>query len=114
MEVTSDASVNNAGVAAPYTTETYTAHWQRIFGINLFGVVRINQAVLPSMHEMQRWPAVSRQFSRCSFCWPAVIETTYGQRPLRVVPTTVIKPLVEPYNGFHFGPANPHGGVQHR
>jgi NAD(P)-dependent dehydrogenase (short-subunit alcohol dehydrogenase family) len=47
-----DVVINNAGVAGIGITEAYTAEqFQRIFDINLFGVVRVNRAVLPSMRQ---------------------------------------------------------------
>jgi NAD(P)-dependent dehydrogenase (short-subunit alcohol dehydrogenase family) len=47
-----DVVINNAGVAGIGVTEAYTPEqFQRMFDINLFGVVRVNRAVLPSMRE---------------------------------------------------------------
>jgi NAD(P)-dependent dehydrogenase (short-subunit alcohol dehydrogenase family) len=47
-----DVVINNAGVAGIGVTEAYTAEqFQRMFDINLFGVVRVNRAVLPSMRQ---------------------------------------------------------------
>lgn len=47
-----DVVINNAGIAALGLTEAYTIEqFQRLFEVNLFGVVRVNRAVLPSMRE---------------------------------------------------------------
>ena len=45
-----DVVVNNAGVLGIGVTEAYTPEqFQRLFDVNVFGVVRVNRAVLPSM-----------------------------------------------------------------
>jgi NAD(P)-dependent dehydrogenase (short-subunit alcohol dehydrogenase family) len=45
-----DVVINNAGVGSLGVTEGYTmAQWQDLFDVNLFGVVRVNRAVLPVM-----------------------------------------------------------------
>ena len=47
-----DVVINNAGVAGIGVTEAYTPEqFQQMFDINLFGVVRVNRAVLPSMRQ---------------------------------------------------------------
>ena len=47
-----DVVINNAGVAGVGVTEAYTPdQFQQMFDINLFGVVRVNRAVLPSMRQ---------------------------------------------------------------
>lgn len=47
-----DVVINNAGIGALGLTEAYTLEqFQRLFEVNLFGVVRVNRAVLPSMRE---------------------------------------------------------------
>jgi NAD(P)-dependent dehydrogenase (short-subunit alcohol dehydrogenase family) len=47
-----DAVINNAGVAGIGVTEAYTPEqFQQMFDINVFGVVRVNRAVLPSMRQ---------------------------------------------------------------
>ena len=47
-----DVVINNAGVAGIGVTEAYTAEqFRQMFDINLFGVVRVNRAVLPSMRQ---------------------------------------------------------------
>jgi NAD(P)-dependent dehydrogenase (short-subunit alcohol dehydrogenase family) len=72
MDVTSDASVNqaveqaldragrldvvinNAGIAAVGITEAFTVEqFQQVFGVNLFGVLRVNRAVLPAMRRQR-------------------------------------------------------------
>jgi len=42
--------INNAGVLGVGVTEAYTSEqFQQLFDVNVFGVVRVNRAVLPSM-----------------------------------------------------------------
>jgi len=50
-----DVLINNAGVAYMGTVEDLrVVDWQRQFDTNLFGVVRVTQAVLPHMRERRR------------------------------------------------------------
>jgi len=47
-----DVVINNAGIAAHGLTEAYTAEQhQRVFDVNVYGVVRVNRAVLPAMRR---------------------------------------------------------------
>jgi len=47
-----DVLINNAGVGAIGWQEAFTIEdWQRIFDLNVFGVQRMNRAVLPHMRE---------------------------------------------------------------
>lgn len=47
-----DVLINNAGVGSLGVTEGYTiSQWQHLFDVNLFGVVRMNRAVLPLMRR---------------------------------------------------------------
>lgn len=47
-----DVVINNAGVGAFGIQETFTdKDWQEIFDVNVFGVQRVNRAVLPHMRE---------------------------------------------------------------
>jgi NAD(P)-dependent dehydrogenase (short-subunit alcohol dehydrogenase family) len=47
-----DVVINNAGVSSIGLTEAYTPEqFQQIFDINLYGPVRVNRAVLPSMRQ---------------------------------------------------------------
>lgn len=47
-----DVVINNAGVVALGVTEAYTAEqFQQLFDVNVFGIVRVNRAVLPAMRE---------------------------------------------------------------
>jgi NAD(P)-dependent dehydrogenase (short-subunit alcohol dehydrogenase family) len=49
-----DVVINNAGIAAIGITEAYTAEeFHKIFDVNLFGVVRVNRAVLPAMRRQR-------------------------------------------------------------
>lgn len=49
-----DVVVNNAGVAAIGVSEAYTPEqFQQLFAINVFGVQRVNRAVLPSMRKQR-------------------------------------------------------------
>jgi len=46
--------INNAGIAAMGLTEAYTIEqFQQLFDINVFGVARVNRAVLPSMRRQR-------------------------------------------------------------
>jgi NAD(P)-dependent dehydrogenase (short-subunit alcohol dehydrogenase family) len=50
-----DVVINNAGIAALGLTEAYTIEqFQQVFDVNLFGVARVNRAVLPSMRRQHR------------------------------------------------------------
>jgi NAD(P)-dependent dehydrogenase (short-subunit alcohol dehydrogenase family) len=47
-----DVVINNAGVAAIGVTEAFTPEqFEQIFAVNVYGVVRVNRAVLPSMRR---------------------------------------------------------------
>jgi NAD(P)-dependent dehydrogenase (short-subunit alcohol dehydrogenase family) len=47
-----DVVINNAGFAGIGVTEAYTPEqYQQLFDVNVYGVVRVNRAVLPSMRE---------------------------------------------------------------
>jgi NAD(P)-dependent dehydrogenase (short-subunit alcohol dehydrogenase family) len=49
-----DVVINNAGIAALGVTEAYTVdEWQQVFNVNLFGVVRVNRAVLPIIRRQR-------------------------------------------------------------
>jgi NAD(P)-dependent dehydrogenase (short-subunit alcohol dehydrogenase family) len=49
-----DVVINNAGVAALGVTEAYTTEqFQQLFNVNVFGVVRVNRAVIPSMRRQR-------------------------------------------------------------
>jgi NAD(P)-dependent dehydrogenase (short-subunit alcohol dehydrogenase family) len=49
-----DVVINNAGYAGLGVTEAYTVQqWQRMFDVNVFGVVRVNRAVLPVMRKQR-------------------------------------------------------------
>lgn len=49
-----DVVINNAGVAALGITEAYTLpQWKQLFEVNLFGVARVNRAVLPTMRQQR-------------------------------------------------------------
>ena len=50
-----DVVVNNAGVGVLGFQESFTADdWKKIFEVNVFGVQRVNRAVLPSMRRKGR------------------------------------------------------------
>ncbi|HYP09014.1 MAG TPA: SDR family oxidoreductase [Bryobacteraceae bacterium] len=50
-----DAVVNNAGFAGVGITEAYTPEqFQQMFDVNVYGVVRVNRAVLPHMRRQKR------------------------------------------------------------
>jgi NAD(P)-dependent dehydrogenase (short-subunit alcohol dehydrogenase family) len=47
-----DVVINNAGFAGIGVTEAYTPEqYKQLFDVNVYGVVRVNRAVLPSMRE---------------------------------------------------------------
>lgn len=47
-----DVVINNAGVGVHGIQECFSSQdWQRLFDINVFGVARVNRAVLPGMRE---------------------------------------------------------------
>lgn len=49
-----DVVINNAGYAGIGITEAYTAEqFQQMFDVNVFGVVRVNRAVLPVMRKQR-------------------------------------------------------------
>jgi NAD(P)-dependent dehydrogenase (short-subunit alcohol dehydrogenase family) len=49
-----DVVINNAGISALGVTEGYTiSQWQKLFDVNLFGMVRVNRAVLPVMRRQR-------------------------------------------------------------
>jgi NAD(P)-dependent dehydrogenase (short-subunit alcohol dehydrogenase family) len=49
-----DVVINNAGYAGVGVTEAYTpAQFEQMFAVNVFGVVRVNRAVLPSMRRQR-------------------------------------------------------------
>jgi NAD(P)-dependent dehydrogenase (short-subunit alcohol dehydrogenase family) len=49
-----DVVINNAGVAAIGVTEAFTPdQFEQIFAVNVYGVVRVNRAVLPSMRRQR-------------------------------------------------------------
>lgn len=49
-----DVVINNAGVAAIGITEAFTPEqFEQIFDVNVYGVVRVNRAVLPAMRQQR-------------------------------------------------------------
>ena len=49
-----DVVINNAGIAAHGITEAYTVgQFEQVLDVNLFGVVRVNRAVLPAMRRQR-------------------------------------------------------------
>ena len=49
-----DVVINNAGYSGIGVSEAYpTEQWQDMFDVNLFGVVRVNRAVLPAMRKQR-------------------------------------------------------------
>jgi NAD(P)-dependent dehydrogenase (short-subunit alcohol dehydrogenase family) len=49
-----DVVINNAGFAGIGVTEAYTAEqFQQMFDVNVYGVVRVNRAVLPYMRQQK-------------------------------------------------------------
>jgi NAD(P)-dependent dehydrogenase (short-subunit alcohol dehydrogenase family) len=49
-----DVAINNAGIAAAGVTEAFTLEqFQQVFEVNVFGVQRVNRAVLPAMRRQR-------------------------------------------------------------
>ena len=49
-----DVVINNAGVAGIGVTEAYTPEqFSKLFDVNLYGVIRVNRAVLPAMRRQR-------------------------------------------------------------
>jgi NAD(P)-dependent dehydrogenase (short-subunit alcohol dehydrogenase family) len=49
-----DVVINNAGVAAIGVTEAFTPEqFEQVFDVNVYGVVRVNRAVLPTMRQQR-------------------------------------------------------------
>ena len=49
-----DVVINNAGIAALGVTEAFTPEqFEQIFAVNVYGAVRVNRAVLPSMRRQR-------------------------------------------------------------
>src|SRR5215510_7472310 len=49
-----DVVINNAGIAAIGVTEAFTPEqFEQIFDVNVYGVVRVNRAVLPTMRQQR-------------------------------------------------------------
>ena len=49
-----DVVINNAGYAGLGVTEGYTAEqYEQMFDVNVFGIVRVNRAVIPSMRKQR-------------------------------------------------------------
>ena len=49
-----DVVINNAGIAGQGVTEAYTVEqFQQVLDVNLFGLVRVNRAVLPAMRRQR-------------------------------------------------------------
>jgi NAD(P)-dependent dehydrogenase (short-subunit alcohol dehydrogenase family) len=50
-----DVLVNNAGIGAQGTVEDNDlAEWQRVFDVNVFGIVRVTRAALPHLRKSRR------------------------------------------------------------
>lgn len=53
-EKTIDVLINNAGIAAAGISESFSADQaQKLFDVNVFGVLRVTQAVLPAMRQQK-------------------------------------------------------------
>ena len=49
-----DVVINNAGISAMGVTEAYTVQqFQDVFDVNVYGIVRVNRAVLPAMRRQR-------------------------------------------------------------
>lgn len=66
-----DILINNAGVGAIGLQETFTTgDWQKIFDLNVFGVQRMNRAVLPHMRERKQGLIIHVSSLLGRFCMP--------------------------------------------
>ncbi len=60
-----DVVVNNAGIGAQGTVEgNPIEEWQRVFDVNVFGIVRVSRAALPHLRESPHGAIVNT----CSIC----------------------------------------------
>ncbi|MBD3332848.1 SDR family NAD(P)-dependent oxidoreductase [candidate division GN15 bacterium] len=66
-----DILINNAGVGAIGLQEAFTTEdWQKIFDLNVFGVQRMNRAVLPHMRERKQGLIIHVSSLLGRFCMP--------------------------------------------
>lgn len=66
-----DILINNAGVGAIGLQETFTTEdWQKIFDLNVFGVQRMNRAVLPHMRKRSQGLIIHVSSLLGRFCMP--------------------------------------------
>ena len=101
-----DVVINNAGVAGVGVTEAYTPEqFQQMFDINLFGVVRVNRAVLPSMRQRRSGLLIHVSSGAGRFAVPAMaaycaskfaLEALADAYRFELLPFGIDSVLVEP------------------
>ena len=80
-----DVLINNAGIAyVGGFTETSAAEWQRIYDINVLGMVNLTRALLPSMLADQRAKSIVNVASAAGFA-PAAYMSAYAASKHAVV-----------------------------
>ncbi len=111
-----DVVINNAGFAAIGITEGYTtSQWKRLFEVNLFGVVRVNRAVLPVMRRQQSGLLIHVSSAAGRICVPYMgvyaaskfaLEAVADSYRFELKPFGIDSILVEP--GIHRTPIFDH------
>jgi NAD(P)-dependent dehydrogenase (short-subunit alcohol dehydrogenase family) len=107
-----DVVINNAGVAAIGLTEAFTVEqYRRVFDVNLFGVARVNRAVLPSMRRRRSGLLIHVSSGAGRVAAPALgvycaskfaLEALADSYRFELTPFGIDSVLVEP--GFHRTP----------
>jgi NAD(P)-dependent dehydrogenase (short-subunit alcohol dehydrogenase family) len=108
-----DVVINNAGFGMVGLTEAFTVEqFRKLFEVNLFGVVRVNRAVLPSMRHQRSGLLIHVSSVAGRFSAPAVgvycaskfaLEALADAYRFELSPFGIDSVLVEP--GFHRTPA---------
>ena len=108
-----DVVINNAGFGMVGLTEAYTVEqFRSLFEVNLFGVVRVNRAVLPAMRHQRSGLLIHVSSVAGRFAAPAfgaycaskfALEALADTYRFELSPFGIDSVLVEP--GFHRTPA---------
>ena len=108
-----DVVINNAGIPAVGLTEAYTVEqFRNVFEVNLFGAVRVNRAVLPSMRRQRSGLLIHVSSVAGRVAAPALgvycaskfaLEALADAYRFELSPFGIDSVLVEP--GFHRTPA---------
>jgi NAD(P)-dependent dehydrogenase (short-subunit alcohol dehydrogenase family) len=111
-----DVVINNAGIASIGVTEGYTiSQWKRLFDVNLFGIVRVNRAVLPVMRRQQSGLLIHMSSGAGRVCIPYMgmyaaskfaLEALADSYRFELKPFGIESVLVEP--GIHKTPILDH------